>query len=287
MPIEIKKLSHVYMEGSPFESAALRNLTLSIREGEFVGVIGHTGSGKSTLIMHLNGLLKPTSGTVVVDGLDLTDKATNLKEVRRRVGLVFQYPEYQLFEETVLKDVMFGPLNLGLSQEEAAAKAREALRMVGLMEEQFEVSPFELSGGQKRRVAVAGVLAMEPSTLILDEPAAGLDPRGRESILSLVRKIHDRGVTIVMVSHSMTDVSRLCSRILVLNHGELAIDGTPQEIFGNPHLLRDCGLEIPPCAELCSKLREKGFNLPGGIYTQEGMVRALSDFFAKEGVIDG
>ena len=270
------------MLGSTFEAAALKDVNLTIGEGEFVGVIGHTGSGKSTLIMHLNGLLSPTSGTVLVDGLDLSKKETNLKEVRRRVGLVFQYPEYQLFEETVLKDVMFGPLNLGLSREEAESRARESLALVGIPEPLYESSPFDLSGGQKRRVAVAGVLAMKPGTLILDEPAAGLDPRGREEILSLIQKVHAEGTTIVMVSHSMTDVSRLCSRILVLSHGQLLMDGTPREIFGNSRALREAGLEIPPCAELCLRLRAEGFDLPQDIYTREDMVRALSALSWKE-----
>lgn len=285
MPIEIKQLKHVYMPGSPFETAALNELSLTIHDGEFVGVIGHTGSGKSTLIMHLNGLLKPTSGTVIVDGLDLSSGKEQLREVRRRVGLVFQYPEYQLFEETVLKDVMFGPKNQGLSDEEAEKCAREALRMVGLTDEKlYSASPFELSGGQKRRAAIAGVVAMKPQTLILDEPAAGLDPRGREEILSLVKRIHENGAkTLIMVSHSMTDVSRLCSRILVLSHGSLVADGTPREVFSDTEAIREAGLELPECARLAERLREEGFPVPPGAFTREDVKRAILQAFGKEG----
>ncbi len=285
MPIEIKQLKHVYMPGSPFETAALNELSLTIHDGEFVGVIGHTGSGKSTLIMHLNGLLKPTGGTVIVDGLDLSSGKEQLREVRRRVGLVFQYPEYQLFEETVLKDVMFGPKNQGLSDEEAEKCAREALRMVGLTDEKlYSASPFELSGGQKRRAAIAGVVAMKPQTLILDEPAAGLDPRGREEILSLVRRIHENGArTLIMVSHSMTDVSRLCSRILVLSHGSLVADGTPKEVFSDTTAIREAGLELPECARLAERLREAGFPVPPGAFTREDVKRAILQTFGKEG----
>ena len=285
MPIEIKQLKHVYMPDSPFETAALNELSLTIHDGEFVGVIGHTGSGKSTLIMHLNGLLKPTGGTVIVDGLDLSSGKEQLREVRRRVGLVFQYPEYQLFEETVLKDVMFGPKNQGLSDEEAEKCAREALRMVGLTDEKlYSASPFELSGGQKRRAAIAGVVAMKPQTLILDEPAAGLDPRGREEILSLVRRIHENGArTLIMVSHSMTDVSRLCSRILVLSHGSLVADGTPREVFSDTTASREAGLELPECARLAERLREAGFPVPSGAFTREDVKRAILQAFGKEG----
>ena len=285
MPIEIKQLKHVYMPDSPFETAALNELSLTIHDGEFVGVIGHTGSGKSTLIMHLNGLLKPTGGTVIVDGLDLSSGKEQLREVRRRVGLVFQYPEYQLFEETVLKDVMFGPKNQGLSDEEAERCAREALRMVGLTDEKlYSASPFELSGGQKRRAAIAGVVAMKPQTLILDEPAAGLDPRGREEILSLIRRIHENGArTLIMVSHSMTDVSRLCSRILVLSHGSLVADGTPKEVFSDTTAIREAGLELPECARLAERLREEGFPVPPGAFTREDVKRAILQAFGKEG----
>ena len=285
MPIEISHLTHTYMQGGPFAHTALEDVSLTIHDGEFVGLIGHTGSGKSTLIMHLNGLIKPTSGKICVDGLDLMDKNTSLRDVRRKVGLVFQYPEYQLFEETILKDVMFGPKNLGLSDAEAEERASVALRQVGLTDENmYEKSPFELSGGQKRRVAIAGVLAMRPSTLILDEPTAGLDPHGREEILSLISNIHkEGGVTLIMVSHSMTDVSRLCSRILVMNHSRLVMDGTPDEVFRNGDTLLEAGLSLPPCAELAERLRGAGFRIPAEAYRPETLTKAILDSLGRSG----
>ncbi len=283
MSIEISHLTHTYMKGGPLSRTAINDVSLTIHDGEFVGLIGHTGSGKSTLIMHLNGLIKPTSGKICVDGLDLMDKKTSLREVRKKVGLVFQYPEYQLFEETILLDVMFGPKNLGLSEQEAEQRAREALRMVGLTDEtMYDKSPFELSGGQKRRVAIAGVLAMKPTTLILDEPTAGLDPRGREEILSLVKSIHDTGVTLIMVSHSMTDVARLCSRILVMDHSRLVMDGTPDEVFMNGDRLMQAGLALPPCAELAERLRGAGFDIPVDAYRPEQLKRAILRSLGKE-----
>lgn len=277
MPIEIRNLTHTYMAGSPFERTALEDVSLTIQDGEFVGLIGHTGSGKSTLIMHLNGLIKPSSGEICVDGLSLTDKSVSMKEIRRRVGVVFQYPEYQLFEETILKDVMFGPKNLGLSDGETEERARRALRQVGLSDESlYGKSPFELSGGQKRRVAIAGVLAMKPKTLVLDEPTAGLDPQGREEILSLVKRIHEEdGVTLLMVSHSMTDVSRLCSRILVMDHSRLVLDGTPDEVFMNGDRLLEAGLALPPCAELAERLRGAGFDISADAYRPEALKEAI------------
>ena len=285
MPIEIRNLTHTYMAGGPLERTAIKDVSLTIRDGEFVGLIGHTGSGKSTLIMHLNGLIKPTSGEIRVDGLDLMDKNTSLRDVRKKVGLVFQYPEYQLFEETILRDVMFGPKNLGLSDEEAEQRARHALRQVGLTDESmYEKSPFELSGGQKRRVAIAGVLAMKPTTLILDEPTAGLDPRGREEILSLVKRYHEEEkVTLIMVSHSMTDVSRLCSRILVMNHSKLVMDGTPDEVFMNEDALLEAGLAMPPCAELAERLRGAGFDIPADAYRPEELKRAILENLGRSG----
>ena len=220
MPIEVKKLTHVYMPGTPFEAKALNEVSLSIRDGEFVGIIGHTGSGKSTLISHLNGLERSEPGVVFVNGMDLGEKGADLIAIRRTVGLVFQYPEYQLFEETVAKDVAFGPTNLGLDAGEIGKRVELALRQVGLDPASVsEKSPFELSGGQKRRVAIAGVLAMQPAILILDEPAAGLDPTGRREMFGLIRGIHESGTTVVMVSHSMDDVGRLCDRLFVLNRG--------------------------------------------------------------------
>lgn len=275
MPIEVKNLSHIYAEGSPFQSAAVTDVSFTLGEGELVGLIGHTGSGKSTLVQHLNGLVKPTSGTVLVDGMDLSDKATDLRAVRKKVGLVFQYPEYQLFEETVVRDIAFGPRNLGLSEEEALERARRAAQAVNLPESVLERSPFDLSGGQKRRVAIAGVLAMEPKTLILDEPAAGLDPAGRREMLALLKALHGRGMTLMMVSHSMTDVSRLCQRVLVMNRGRLAMDGTPQQVFAQADALKAIGLGLPRGAELALQLRAAGFPLPQGLWRMEDVEKAI------------
>ena len=275
MPIEVKQLTHTYMPGTPFEAKALKAVSFSIREGEFVGIIGHTGSGKSTLITHLNGLERSEPGVVFVNGIDLGAKDADLIAIRRTVGLVFQYPEYQLFEETVSKDVAFGPKNLGLSQEEIDARVARALRQVGLSEEQGEKSPFELSGGQKRRVAIAGVLAMDPSILILDEPAAGLDPAGRREMLALIQSIHESGVTVVMVSHSMDDVGRFCDRLIVLNRGEIAYCGTPAEVFVHDTKLHEIGLDVPECAKLARVLREKGFDIPMGAYRMEDVAGAI------------
>ena len=275
MPIEVKNLSHVYAQGSPFQSAAVQDVSFTLGEGELVGLIGHTGSGKSTLVQHLNGLVKPTSGTVLVDGMDLWAKGTDLRAVRKKVGLVFQYPEYQLFEETVLKDIAFGPRNLGLSEAQAQERAREAAQAVNLPEEVLERSPFDLSGGQKRRVAIAGVLGMHPRTLILDEPAAGLDPSGRREMLALLKALHGRGMTLVMVSHSMTDVSRLCKRVLVMNQGRLVMDGAPGEVFGRAAELKAMGLGLPRGAELALRLREAGFPLPQGLWRMEDVEQAI------------
>ena len=276
MPIEVKKLTHVYMPGTPFESKALNAVSLSIQDGEFVGIIGHTGSGKSTLISHLNGLERSEPGVVFVNGMDLGEKGADLIAIRRVVGLVFQYPEYQLFEETVAKDVAFGPTNLGLDADEINKRVEIALRQVGLdPAEVSEKSPFELSGGQKRRVAIAGVLAMQPGILILDEPAAGLDPTGRREMLDLIRGIHDSGTTVVMVSHSMDDVGRLCDRLFVLNRGEIAYTGTPAEVFVHESKLHAIGLDVPECAKLARRLREAGFDMPEGIYRTEDVCAAI------------
>jgi len=275
MPIEVKNLTHVYMAETPFESRALDGVSFRIEDGEFIGIIGHTGSGKSTLITHLNALEKSAPGMVYVNGEDLAAKDTDLARVRRTVGLVFQYPEYQLFEETVAKDIAFGPRNLKLPEEEIQRRVKNAMEQVGLSEEYAERSPFELSGGQKRRVAIAGVLAMEPSILILDEPAAGLDPVGRRDMLDLVSGIHDRGVTVIMVSHSMDDVGRLCDRLFVLNHGKVAFFGTPAEVFVHGDELRSIGLDVPECAKLANLLREKGFDMPEGIYSMDDVKNAI------------
>ncbi len=272
------------MPGTPFETRALDGVSLSIADGEFVGVIGHTGSGKSTLVQHLNALLKPTLGSVYVTGLNLNDKDTNLRDVRRAVGLVFQYPEYQLFEETVRKDIAFGPNNLGLDAADVEARVREAAQIVGLSEDLLDRSPFDLSGGQKRRVAIAGVLAMRPNVLVLDEPAAGLDPRGRREMLALVRDYHARGgVTVIMVSHSMDDVARMCSRIIVMNHGKVAFDAPPAQVFAHGDELAAMGLGIPACAQLANRLREKGFEIPSGMFEMEELAGAIAACLGVEG----
>ena len=276
MPIEVKSLTHVYMPGTPFEAKALNDVSLSIHDGEFIGIIGHTGSGKSTLISHLNGLEHSEPGVVFVNGIDLGEKGSDLIAIRRVVGLVFQYPEYQLFEETVAKDVAFGPNNLGLDAAEIERRVETALKQVGLNPaEVSEKSPFELSGGQKRRVAIAGVLARQPSTLILDEPAAGLDPAGRREMFDLIRGIHDSGVTVVMVSHSMDDVGRLCDRLFVLNKGEIAYSGTPAEVFLHESKLHAIGLDVPEGAKLARRLRDAGFDMPQDIYRTEDVCAAI------------
>lgn len=283
MPIVLEKLSHVYMEGSPFESVALDKVSLTIEDGEFVGLIGHTGSGKSTLVQHLNGLLKPTSGKILVDGLDLGAKETDMREVRRRVGLVFQYPEYQLFEETVRKDIAFGPGNLGISGDELEERVRAAADQVGLEEALLDKSPFELSGGQKRRVAIAGVLAMQPKVLVLDEPTAGLDPRGREELIALMKKLNEGGVTLIMVSHSMNDVARLCGKVLVMNHGRLALSGSPGEVFAHGEELKKMGLGLPDGARLAELLREKGWPIPVQVYRLEELEALIEQRLLKGG----
>lgn len=283
MPIVLEKLSHVYMEGSPFESVALDKVSLTIEDGEFVGLIGHTGSGKSTLVQHLNGLLKPTSGKILVDGLDLGAKETDMREVRRRVGLVFQYPEYQLFEETVRKDIAFGPGNLGISGDELEERVRAAADQVGLEEALLDKSPFELSGGQKRRVAIAGVLAMQPKVLVLDEPTAGLDPRGREELIALMKKLNEGGVTLIMVSHSMNDVARLCGKVLVMNHGRLALSGSPGEVFAHGEELKKMGLGLPDGARLAELLREKGWPIPVQVYRLEELEVLIEQRLLKGG----
>ena len=284
MPIQVEHLTHTYMTDSPFAATALEDVSLTIEDGELVGLLGHTGSGKTTLVQHLNGLLKPTSGRVVVDGLDITEKGVSLLEVRRRVGLVFQYPEYQLFEETVAKDVAFGPKNLGLSEQEVDQRVRFALREVGLAYDEIaQRSPFELSGGQMRRVAIAGVLAMRPGTLILDEPTAGLDPAGRRSILGMIRELHAAGgLTVVMVSHNMDDISSLATRLVVMSRGRMVLTGTPREVFQHRELLSSIGLGIPQAAELTQQLIAEGYPLPADLYTPEEVAEALLKLPRKE-----
>lgn len=285
MSIVIEHLNYVYMQGGPYETKALDDVSLTIHDGEFVGLIGHTGSGKSTLVQHLNGLILPTSGQITVDGMDLADKNTDKRAIRRRVGLVFQYPENQLFEETVAKDIAFGPKNLGLDEAEIDRRVRTAMRRVALDYDKLsQRSVFELSGGQMRRVAIAGVLAMEPQTLVLDEPCAGLDPKGREEILGLISDLHrESGATIVMVSHSMDDVAALAERVIVMNHGKVAMDGAPREVFSRGEELRAIGLDVPQAVELAQKLREKGFDVPEGIYKIEEVRTAVEAIVGKGG----
>ncbi|MBS6844238.1 MAG: energy-coupling factor transporter ATPase [Clostridiales bacterium] len=285
MSIVIEHLNYVYMQGGPYETKALDDVSLTIHDGEFVGLIGHTGSGKSTLVQHLNGLILPTSGQITVDGMDLADKNTDKRAIRRRVGLVFQYPENQLFEETVAKDIAFGPKNLGLDEAEIDRRVRTAMRRVALDYDKLsQRSVFELSGGQMRRVAIAGVLAMEPQTLVLDEPCAGLDPKGREEILGLISDLHrESGATIVMVSHSMDDVAAMAERVIVMNHGKVAMDGAPREVFSRGEELRAIGLDVPQAVELAQKLREKGFDVPEGIYKIEEVRAAVEAIVGKGG----
>lgn len=285
MSIVIEHLNYVYMQGGPYETKALDDVSLTIHDGEFVGLIGHTGSGKSTLVQHLNGLILPTSGQITVDGMDLADKNTDKRAIRRRVGLVFQYPENQLFEGTVAKDIAFGPKNLGLDEAEIDRRVRTAMRRVALDYDKLsQRSVFELSGGQMRRVAIAGVLAMEPQTLVLDEPCAGLDPKGREEILGLISDLHrESGATIVMVSHSMDDVAALAERVIVMNHGKVAMDGAPREVFSRGEELRAIGLDVPQAVELAQKLREKGFDVPEGIYKIEEVRAAVEAIVGKGG----
>ena len=281
--LQIKNLHHVYSPGTPFEHVALNDVTFSVARGEFIGIIGHTGSGKSTLMQHMNGLLKPTSGDILLDGQDIWSDKKLTRQCRFRVGLVFQYPEYQLFEETVYKDIAFGPKNMGLDKEEIDRRVREAAGFVGLTDAQLEVSPFELSGGQKRRVAIAGVIAMEPEVLILDEPTAGLDPEGREEILSNINAYRKaKNATIMMVSHSMADVARMADRLLVMNKASLAMDGTPDQVFARAEELLSMGLDIPDVTRVFIRLKELGLDVEP-VYTVEQAVAALTRLKGGEG----
>lgn len=273
--LEVKNLTYVYSAGTPFEHKALDNVSFSVNKGEFIGIIGHTGSGKSTLMQQLNGLLKPASGNVFLDGKDIWSDKTLTRQARFRVGLVFQYPEYQLFEETVYKDIAFGPKNMGLPAEEIDRRVRESAGFVGLTDEQLNASPFDLSGGQKRRVAIAGVIAMEPEVLILDEPTAGLDPVGRSEILGNIEAYRKaKNATVMMVSHSMEDVARLTDRLLVLCGSRLAMDGTPEQVFSRASELIEMGLNIPQVTQVFLRLREMGLDVPN-VYTIEQAVSAL------------
>ncbi len=263
MSITINNLDHIYDKGTPYETKALDDVSLEIEKGEFVAIIGHTGSGKSTLIQHLNGLIKPSGGKIVVNGFDITAEKVKMADVRKKVGLVFQYPEYQLFEETVAKDIAFGPENLGLDEVEVAARVKEAMQLVGLDYETIkEKSPFELSGGQKRRVAIAGVLAMKPDVLILDEPTAGLDPKGRDEILMQIKALHEKNNnTVILVSHSMEDVGKLADRLFVMNKGQLALSGKPSEVFKQADFLEGIGLGVPQIVKLSDALKAKGYDI--------------------------
>lgn len=283
MSIKIENLTHVYMPKSPFEKKALDNVNLLIEDGEFLALIGHTGSGKSTLIQHLNGLLEPTSGRILVDDIDITNKEAKLTEIRKKIGLVFQYPEYQLFEETIEKDIAFGPNNLGLSSEEVSRRVKKSMEMVGLDYETYkDVSPFDLSGGQKRRVAIAGVIAMEPKVLILDEPTAGLDPKGRDDILEQIKLLHEKyKMTIVLVSHSMEDVGKLAQRIVVMNKGKVELLGKPSEVFKEVETLEKIGLAVPQVTYLMRVLRERGFNVSDEIFTIEKGTEAILKVLSK------
>ncbi|MFT9496295.1 energy-coupling factor transporter ATPase [Anaerosolibacter sp.] len=271
MSIIIENLTHIYNPSSPFETVALDNINVEIKAGEFIGLIGHTGSGKSTLTQHLNGLLKPTSGKIIINGFDITKKDVKLREIRQKVGLVFQYPEHQLFEETIYKDIAFGPINLGLSEEEVDYRVKDSMELVGLnFDAVKDRSPFELSGGQRRRVAIAGVLAMRPEVLILDEPTAGLDPKGRDEILDQIKMLHGKyKMTIILVSHSMEDIARLVDRIIVMHRGAVALTGEPRDVFKNVELLENIGLAVPQITYLMKKLKALGKPVRDDVLTIE------------------
>ena len=282
--IEAKALTHTYSAGTPFEHKAIDNVELQVMPGEFLGIIGHTGSGKSTLIQHLNGLLRPTDGQILLDGEDIWAKPKEIRKVRFQVGLVFQYPEYQLFEETVYKDIAFGPKNMGLQGEEIDRRVRQAAVFAGLDEDMLERSPFELSGGQKRRVAIAGVIAMEPKVLILDEPTAGLDPRGREAILAQLRAYHEqKGSTIILVSHSMEEIARNVDRIVVMSHAHKLMDDTPEEVFSRAEELLQVGLDVPQVTKVAMELQKRGLLRDSSVYTIEELARRLLTLKGGEG----
>ena len=284
MSIKIKNLTHIYNEGMPFEKIALEDINIEIQSGEFVGIIGHTGSGKSTLIQMFNGLLKPTRGDVFVNEQNIHQDKANKKEIRQKVGLVFQYPEYQLFEMTVKDDVAFGPKNLGLSEEEVKARVKYALDAVGLDESYYEKSPFELSGGQKRRVAIAGVLAMKPETLILDEPTAGLDPKGRNELFEQLQTMHkELGLTIILISHSMEDVARYVEKLFVLYKGKIAYQGTPREVFANGKKLEEIGLAMPQIRYVMEALKAKGMSVTDDVLTVEEAASVLISYLRTKG----
>lgn len=284
--LELKNLSFVYGQGTPFEKKAVDNLSATIEKGEFIGIIGHTGSGKSTLVQMLNGLMKPTSGQVLLDGRDIWTEPKKIREIRFRVGMVFQYPEYQLFEDTVYKDIAFGAKNKGLEGDALDKAVRRAAEFTGLKEELLDKSPFDLSGGEKRRAAIAGVMAMEPEVLILDEPTAGLDPMGREILLRQIVNYHkERGVTVLLVSHSMEDIARVADRIMVLNHGTLHDFDKTKSVFAKGDDLRKIGLKVPQITRIMQTLRERGADVPDGVLTVDEALEVLSSILKKEGKI--
>lgn len=274
--ISVENLTHTYSVGTPFEQTAIRDVSVTLTQGESIFVLGHTGSGKSTFVQHLNALLQPTSGTVRIDGEDINRDKISRRDVKRRVGLVFQYPEYQLFEETVAEDIAFGPKNMKLPKEEIDERVREAAGFVGVEESLFSRSPLELSGGQKRRVAIAGVIAMRPEVLILDEPTAGLDPIGSRTIMENIRNYREKsGATVLVVSHNMDDAARYCERLIVFDHGTIRMDGTPEQVFAHTEELMDVGLNVPRAAEIAAALRKRGVPLEGPVFTHDQLLRAL------------
>ena len=276
--LDVRGLSHVYSKGTPFEQKALDHVSLQVMQGEFIAIIGHTGSGKSTLIQHLNGLLKPTGGQVFFHGQDMFAKSANLRNIRFQIGLVFQYPEYQLFEETVEQDIAYGPMNMGLEHDEITRRVQDALEAVGLPQDISDKSPFELSGGQKRRVALAGVIAMQPEILILDEPTAGLDPAGREEMFDLIRDLHEkRGTTVILVTHSMEDAARVASRLVVMKHGKIFMTGTPAEVFSRAEELEQSGLTVPQVTRIMLELQKRGLPVKANCFTiEQAMVQLLA-----------
>ena len=274
--LQIEDLTHTYSAGTPVQRSAVEGLSMTVGAGEFLGVIGHTGSGKSTLIQHLNGLLQPTSGRILLEGKDIWADPKKIRDVRFKVGLVFQYPEYQLFEETVYKDIAFGPKNMGLDAEEIDRRVRDAAAFVGLHETLLDKSPFELSGGQKRRVAIAGVIAMEPKVLVLDEPTAGLDPQGRDAILAQIQAYHRaKGAAVVLVSHSMEEIARNVDRIVVLSDGKVYLEGTPKQVFARAHELEQVGLDVPQVTKVAAALKARGLDIDTAVYTVEALEQKL------------
>lgn len=285
MSIQVRNLKHIYEKGMPTESVALEEITFDVKDGEFLGVIGHTGSGKSTLLQHLNGLLKPDEGSIIIGGVDITAPEVSMVEIRKRIGLVFQYPEYQLFEATVAKDVAFGPKNLGLNEDEIEERVREAIELVGLNYEEIgQRSPFELSGGQKRRVAIAGVIAMRPEVLILDEPTAGLDPKAHKDVLKMIEEVHRRtGNITILVSHNMGDIARLSDRVLVIDSGRMVTIGTPKEVFSMREELNNVGLDLPPVTQLTESLKSKGMAIEETILTVEEAADKITLYLKNKG----